>query len=111
MPNTWRFTDEAETVVYAEFEDGHYESHSIDSDIIRAWLAEGNRPRRYEPPEVDAQEEAKAELAETDSEMARVAEDLIQTLISKGVIAESDVPESARDKMARRAKLRSRLAQ
>ena len=105
----WRFTDEAETVVCAEFEDGHYESHSIDADIIRAWLAKGNRPLPYEPPEVDARAEARAELSETDSEIARIAEDLIQTLISRGVIAESDITEQARDKLAKRVKLRSAL--
>ena len=111
MQSGWRFTDELESVVCAEFEDGHYESHSIDADIIQAWLAKGNTPLPYEPPEVDARAEARAELAESDSDMARIAEDLIQTLISKGVIAESDIPAPAHDKMARRAKLRSRLAQ
>jgi hypothetical protein len=41
--------------------------------------------------------------------MARVAEDLIQTLLSKGVIAESDIPAPARSKLDRRAELRSKL--
>lgn len=110
MKQNWRFTDSTNTVVYATFEDGHTESHLVTADCIQAWLAKGNTPLPYEPPEVDARVEAKAELSETDSEIARVAEDLIQTLISKGVIAESDIPESARDKMDRRAKLRARLA-
>ena len=73
-------------------------------------LSAGAILQPYAPPVIDPTAQAKAELAATDSEIARVAEDLIQTLISKGVIAESDIPESARDKMARRAKLRARLA-
>ena len=75
------------------------------------WVSEGNTPLPYEPPPVDLKAAARAELAATDSEIARVSEDLIQTLISKGVIAESDIPAPAHDKMARRAELRSRLAQ
>ena len=67
--------------------------------------------RSTEGVEADALASAKAELRESDSDMARIAEDLIQTLVSRGVIAESDIPESAHDKMARRAKLRSSLAQ
>ena len=66
--------------------------------------------RSTEEVEADALASAKAELRESDSDMARVAEDLIQTLLSKGVIAESDIPAPARDKMDRRAKLRARLA-
>jgi hypothetical protein len=105
----WRYTDDTNTVVYAEFEDGHSESHLVTADCIQAWLAKGNTPLPYEPPEVDAQAEAKAELRESDSGMARVAEDLIQTLLSKGVIAESDIPAPARSKLDRRAELRSKL--
>ena len=81
-----------------------------DWDAYQAWLAAGNTPMPCETPALDPKEQARADLAATDKEMARIAEDLIRTLISKGVIAESDIPESARDKMARRAKLRSRLA-
>ena len=60
--------------------------------------------------EVGALASTKNELAATDAGMARVAEDLIQMLIYKGVITESDIPQSARDKMAKRAMLRSKLA-
>ena len=75
-----------------------------------AWLAAGNTPLPYEPPPVDAKEQAKAELAESDSDMARIAEDLIAALIGKGVLAEADIPQSARSKMAKRSELRSKLA-
>ena len=105
----WRYVNPEQTAVVATFSDGHSESHLVTADCIQAWLAAGNTPLPYEPPEVDAQAEAKAELRESDSGMARVAEDLIQTLLSKGVIAESDIPAPARSKLDRRAELRSKL--
>ena len=66
--------------------------------------------RSTEEVEADALASAKAELRESDSDMARIAEDLITALISKGVLAEADIPKSARDKMAKRSELRSKLA-
>ena len=66
--------------------------------------------RSTEEVEADALASAKAELRETDSDMARIAEDLITALISKGVLAESDIPQPARSKLDRRAELRSKLA-
>ena len=106
----WRYADVANTVVYAAFEDGHTESHLVTADCIQAWLADGNTPLPYEPPAVDAKEQAKAELRESDSDMARIAEDLIATLISKGVIASSDLPKPAQDKLLERANLRKALS-
>lgn len=49
------------------------------------------------------------ELAVTDAEMARIAEDLISVLISKGTILENDLPEAARLKLQQRQTLRSEL--
>ena len=66
--------------------------------------------RSTEEVEADALASAKAELRESDSDMARIAEDLITALISKGVLAESDIPQPARSKLDRRAELRSKLA-
>ena len=86
------------------------DANNIDYHNYLTWVDEGNTPRSYAPPVASPKEQAKVELAATDKEMARIAEDLIQTLISKGVIAESDIPASARDKMDRRAKLRAGLA-
>lgn len=66
--------------------------------------------RSTEEVEADALASAKAELRESDSDMARIAEDLITALVSKGVLAEADLPQSARSKMAKRSELRSKLA-
>jgi|Deesub1362A_J573_1020465.scaffolds.fasta_scaffold00740_9 hypothetical protein len=63
-------------------------------------------------PEVQAElarEEIKRQLAETDSGMARVIEDLIELLASKGVIAESELPQPTQDKITSRRNLRTQL--
>ena len=53
--------------------------------------------------------QAAVDLAATDQEMARVGEDLVNVLITKGIIALSDLPQSAQDKIAQRAALRNKL--
>ena len=75
-----------------------------------AWLAAGNTPLPYEPQPVDLKAQARLDLAASDGDMARIAEDLIAALIAKGLIAEADLPQSARDKLAKRSELRSKLA-
>ena len=84
----------------------------------------------YEAPEGAAQEEVDAanpelmnflgldadqagqdeQWARSDRELARVTEDLIDVLIAKGVIAFTDLPDSAQRKLISRANLRSELS-
>jgi hypothetical protein len=52
---------------------------------------------------------AAAELPATDAGMARVVEDLITVLVSKGVIEEADLPDSAQAKLAERTALRQQI--
>jgi hypothetical protein len=61
--------------------------------------------------DLDAQAAAQraAELQATDSDMLRIAEDLIDTLISKGVITEADLPQAARNKLNNRKTKRAAL--
>lgn len=54
-------------------------------------------------------QEAKQKLAETDSQMARVVEDIVSILIAKKVIDESDLPQEVREKMSYRKNLREKL--
>jgi len=49
-------------------------------------------------------------LAASDAAYIRVIDDLIETLIAKGTIAEADLPAAARDKRAARKALREQLA-
>lgn len=49
------------------------------------------------------------ELAASDREMARVAEDLVNVLIDKGIILLTDLPTPAQEKLLRRGSLRRRL--
>lgn len=82
---------------------------NIDYQIFLIWQADGNTPQPYEPPTVDPKEQAKVELAASDKDMARVAEDLINALITKGVIDSKDLSGPATDKLAERAELRKAL--
>ena len=83
---------------------------NMDFAAYLEWEAKGNTPLPYEPPAVDLKAAARAELDATDAGMARIAEDLIAALIDKGVIAEADLPQPARSRMAKRSELRSTLA-
>lgn len=49
-------------------------------------------------------------LADTDTALARVTEDLIDVLIDKGVIQFTDLPAAAQNKLLQRRQTRSRLA-
>jgi hypothetical protein len=51
----------------------------------------------------------KQDLLSTDLETVRVLEDLIEVLLSKGVITAADIPDSAREKLDRRKQLRAVL--
>ena len=59
-----------------------------------------------EPSEADL---AKSKLASTDAGMARVVEDLIAALVGKGVIEETDLPDSAQAKLTERTTLRQQI--
>ena len=83
--------------------------NNIDYQEYLDWAAAGNTPPTYEPPVLDPKEQAKAELAASDKEMARIAEDLIDVLKTKGLIIDSDLPQAARDRLAMRKELRAQL--
>lgn len=55
-------------------------------------------------------EKAVQRLSETDSSMARAAEDLISVLVDKGVIASSDLPTALLTKIQSRQALREEIA-
>lgn len=48
-------------------------------------------------------------LSETDKNMARIAEDIIGALVTKGIVKLSDFPESVAEKLTERKKLREKL--
>ncbi len=48
-------------------------------------------------------------LADSDAEVARVAEDLVQALIAKNLILFTDLPDAVQSKLLAREKLRSKL--
>ncbi|MBX2808871.1 MAG: hypothetical protein KTR20_09610 [Cellvibrionaceae bacterium] len=52
---------------------------------------------------------AKHTLAESDSDIARVTEDLVQLLVSKNIILFTELPPAVQQKLLNRAKLRTHL--
>lgn len=53
---------------------------------------------------------AKQHLSETDANMVRVLEDLIEVLVAKNIIQFTELPEGAQDKILKRKKLRFLLS-
>jgi hypothetical protein len=49
------------------------------------------------------------QLAASDADMIRLIEDLTNTLITKGLIVEADLPQAAQDKLNNRKALRAQL--
>jgi hypothetical protein len=50
-----------------------------------------------------------AKLKSSDLELVRVLEDLVEVLVSRGLIRYTDLPEAARDKLYARADARAKL--
>jgi hypothetical protein len=50
-----------------------------------------------------------AKLKNSDLELVRVLEDLVDVLLSRGVIRYTDLPEAAREKLQERAQVRAKL--
>jgi hypothetical protein len=57
----------------------------------------------------ESKEEVKEALSVTDSDLVRVLEDLIYTLIDKKLILFTDLPQSAQEKLVNRDKIRGQL--
>ena len=57
----------------------------------------------------DAKEQIINALAQSDTELARVTEDLITVLVKKGVILFTDLPEAVQTKLLDREALRNKL--
>ena len=49
------------------------------------------------------------QLRGTDMDMARIMEDVIELLDTKGILAEAELPESVKNKLSNRRSLRSQL--
>ena len=104
-----RYADSNNTTVAWETIDGGHASAMSSARDVLDYLAAGGQIAPYYPTVVDPKEQAKAELASTDREMARIAEDLINTLIAKGIITAQDLPRPAMSKLFDRADLRKVL--
>jgi hypothetical protein len=63
------------------------------------------------PPHKDraSQQNAEQLLSQSDTSIARVLEDLVDVLISRGVIQFTDLPQAAQDKLMSRQQTRAKL--
>jgi len=71
----------------------------------QTWLGEGNTADVFDP----ASELPMDELPIREFRMGRIGEDLIDLLISKGVITLSELPQEAQDRLAEKKYLRTKL--
>ena len=85
--------------VMADRSDQAYEALSPDDPALRAFLGLA-----------DKSAELRDGLVASDLDLIRVLEDLITVLINKRIIALTDLPRAAQQKLADRCELRSRLA-
>ncbi len=69
------------------------------------WLAAGNVADVFDP----STDLPMAELLMREFRISRVAEDLIDVLITKGVITITDLPQDAQDRLAEKKWLRTKL--
>ena len=61
--------------------------------------------------ELEREGQLKESLVITDAEMARVTEDLIETLIEKNVIMLTDLPRPAQEKILERRRMREHMSE
>ena len=76
---------------------GYTEMLSADQAEVQAWLAE------------DAVENSLQQLKQSDLDMIRVLEDLIEVLTNKGVLSITDLPAGAQAKLLSRSSARRAL--
>lgn len=84
--------------VYDSPESGASEYLSIESEELISFLTQ-----------TDDADAARVALSMSDMALVRVLEDLINTLIDKGVILFTDLHPAAREKLANREKIRDQL--
>jgi FMN phosphatase YigB (HAD superfamily) len=79
------------------------------SDEAPEYLA-ANSPEIAEFSDPDATRGERGNMLQSDLEMIRVYEDLIDILISKRIVVLTDFPTKAQEKLVRRKRLRSSLS-
>ena len=86
-----------------------FDSMNADYLAYLAWTRDGNTPQPPDQVVVDEKSSALSYLINSDSDMARIIEDLINVLLNKGLISTSELPSRAVSKLNDRANLRKLL--
>lgn len=98
MPFVIKDAEGRVAALYAEPIEGA-EEVSVDDPALKAFLTQGG-----------TDEAARAQFRDSDLALVRVIEDLIDTLIDKGVILFTDLPEPAQRKLTARRGLRKEFS-
>jgi FMN phosphatase YigB (HAD superfamily) len=83
--------------------------HRERSDEATEYLASGH-PEIAELTDPEGARSERPHMLQSDLEMIRVYEDLIDILISKRIVVLTDFPTAAQEKLVRRKRLRSSLS-
>lgn len=83
--------------------------HRERSDEAPEYIA-SNHPEIVEFADAEADRAERPSMLQSDLEMIRVYEDLIDVLISKRIVVLTDFPTAAQEKLVRRKRLRSSLS-
>ena len=103
------YANKERTAVNWSDENGNQLSASVECPEVQSYLAKGGTIEPYPRLREDAREEVIGKLQSTNCHMARICEDLINILISKGVIAESDFVPIVRQRLKERVDLRTNM--
>lgn len=98
MPYVLRNANGEITAIYAEPTDDAREELPLGHPDLITFMARGK-----------ASDELKQRLFASDFDMARITEDLVQTLIERGIINFTDLPPDAQEKLRGRRILRGQL--
>jgi hypothetical protein len=74
------------------------ESLSVEDEELHAWLEMR-----------EDMHERLSKLKNSDLELVRVLEDLVDVLVNRGVVRYTDLPDAAREKLHERAQVRAKL--
>jgi hypothetical protein len=86
----------AKSLSASQFSDEHWQTVSVDNEQVKQFIANDTDHANL--------------LSQTDVGLARVLEDVIDVLITRGLIQFTDLPQAAQDKLLERRQSRANLS-
>lgn len=103
------YANKDKTVANWTEENGDQRSASVDCSEVQSYLAQGGTIEPYHRLREEAREEVIAKLQATNGNMARICEDLIGLLVSKGIISEAEFVPIVQERLKARSELRKNM--